>query len=375
MEPKTEFINDKLRELYYNPKDPGSYGGVERLLRRVKRFGINRQQVQKFLHKQFSYSIHKPYRRSIPRNKTYVSGIDIQWQADLADFKTLSRKNGGYRYLLCCIDVFSRSGWVVPVKTKSAPELVNAFKGILDKSYPRKPIRIQTDKGKEFCNKDVKSILSKKYNIEHFTTCSDKKAALCERFIRTLKTRIWTYLTAQKTSRYLDVLDNIVQAYNNSFHRSIGMAPNKVCKKYETKIWKRLYGESPNQMTSSINLKPNQKVRISRIKGEFEKGYVPNWSEEDFHVTNVIESMPHTVYKLEDETGEKLKGSWYRKELQPIDTNEYRIEKIIKKRRDKINGQVEFFVKWSGWPTKFNSWIKDSDVINPKSKYGNDSQK
>ena len=105
-------------------------------------------------------------------------------------------------------------------------------------------------------------------------------------------------------------------------------------------------------------------VRISRVKGEFEKGYMPNWSEEHFNVTG-INANPglKTVDKLADKSGEYLSGSWYKEELQPISHNEYRIEKILRKRKSTEGDGKEALVKWKGWPSKFNTWIPESDII------------
>ena len=153
---------DQLKELYYDPKDPGSYGGVEKLYRSAKAAGIkniSRDKVKKFLTNQQSYSLHKPARRNFTRNPTYAKGIDHQWQADLADMQGLKKENDGYNYLLTVIDIFSKKAWVIPIKNKSAKELFSAFKQLFAESHPRKPTRLQTDAGKEFLNKEVQRFL------------------------------------------------------------------------------------------------------------------------------------------------------------------------------------------------------------------------
>ncbi len=240
-----------LKEIYYKAEDAGSYGGVERLYQRVKNKGISRDSVREFLSRQHAYTLHKPARRHFTRNKTYVSGIDKQWQVDLADMQGLSRQNGGVKYLLACIDIFSKFAWVIPIKNKSAPIMAAAFIELFNKSAPRKPKKIQSDRGKEFFNKDVKRLFEVTHGIHHFASWSDQKAAVCERFIRTLKSRIWTYLTANKTERYIDVLQKIVTAYNHSTHRSIKMKPADVTPKHETQIWRRLYETDLKKMRKS----------------------------------------------------------------------------------------------------------------------------
>ena len=123
-----------------------------------------------------------------------VGSIDKQWQADLADMQCLSKNNDGYKYLLTVIDCFSKYAWAIPIKEKSAASLLKAFKHLFEKqAFPRKPNRLQTDKGKEFVNKQVQAYL-KEQAIRHFASESDQKAAMVERFNRTLKGRMWKYL-------------------------------------------------------------------------------------------------------------------------------------------------------------------------------------
>ena len=112
--------------------------------------GVSRKDVEEFLRGERTYTLHKPVRRNYPRIKTYVSGIDKQWQADLADVKSIAHFNGGITFLLTVIDVFSKFAWVVPVKSKSASVMLAAFKNLFESAHPRKPERIQTDKGKEY---------------------------------------------------------------------------------------------------------------------------------------------------------------------------------------------------------------------------------
>jgi len=354
-------MEDRLKEIYYDPQDPGSYGGVEKLYKSGKQArikGLTRAKVKRFLSDQQAYSLHKPIRKNFKRNPTYVKGIDAQWQADLADMQALSRNNGGMRYILTVIDVFSKKAWGIPVKSKSAKDMVEGFKQLFKEAAPRKPKKLQTDKGKEFLNKSIQDLL-KKEGIQHFVTNSDKKAAVVERFNRTIKSRIWTYFTAHQTRRYIDILPKLLASYNKTYHRSIGRAPNDVRKKDENEIWVRLYGDGGDKGAKS-EVRKGQMVRISDVKGIFEKGYLPNWSEEHFLVESDRDN-PRRVYKLTDKGGEEMKGSWYPEEIQPITKNKYLVEKVLRKRKNP-QGELELFVKWKGWPRKFNTWIPQADT-------------
>ena len=363
-DPKSELYK-QLDKIYYDPKDAGSYGGVDRLLRRARALGVrgvNVNNVSSYLTDQQAYSLHKPARKHFRRNKTITGSIDKQWQADLADMQALSRTNSGVKYILTVIDVFSKYAWAIPVKSKGSKDMVEAFKTLLNKSHPRTPQRLQTDAGKEFINKEVQALL-KTHKIHHFVSASDQKAAVVERFNRTLKTRIWTYFTAQQTNQYLDVLDKVVDAYNHSFHRTIGMRPVDVKKEMEQELFERMYGD-PTKLSKERyprKLKVGQKVRISKVKGQFDKGYIPNWSEEHFLINKADVHKKRRVYKLRDYENEDMTGTWYPEELQPIDKNRYLIEKILR-RRTAPSGQNEIFIKWKGWPVKFNSWIPESNI-------------
>ena len=146
---------DSLRKIYHDPKDPGSLGGVERLLQRARQLhvpGVTRKTVQEYLQSEQAYTLHKPARRRFTRNHTYVAGIDAQWQADLDDMQGIARPNGGMRYLLTVIDVFSKFTWAVPVHSKDATPITAAFGQVLTTANPRHLKRLQTDKGKEFLN-------------------------------------------------------------------------------------------------------------------------------------------------------------------------------------------------------------------------------
>ena len=109
--------NRLLEKLYYELDRPLALGGVDKLYRAARRYGVTRSQVLELLQLQPGYTLHKPARKHFRRNRVIVFGIDSQWQADLVD-------------LLTCIDVLSKFAWVVPLKTKTGKELVAAFKEI-----------------------------------------------------------------------------------------------------------------------------------------------------------------------------------------------------------------------------------------------------
>ena len=227
-----------LSKIYQDPKDPGFLSGVERLLQRAWQLhvpGVTRKTVHQYLKSEQAYTLHKPARRRFTRNHTYVAGIDVQWHADLADMQRIAKHNGGMKYLLTVNDVFFKFTWAVPVHSKEAQAITVAFRQVLTIANPRHPKRLQTDKSKEFFNSNFKTLM-KRHGIQHFASKSEQKAAVVERFNRTIKTRIWTYLSYRGTVRWVVIIQDLVDAYNNSRHRFIGMSPTDVQKKDENRL-------------------------------------------------------------------------------------------------------------------------------------------
>ena len=171
---------------------------------------------------QLADEIHKLIIRKVKKRKVYSSFRDNIWWEDLADMQSLSKYNKGIKYWLCAIDLFSKYAWVIPVKDKKGTSIVNAFQKIITKG--RKPNKIWVDQGSEFYNQSFKDFL-KINNIEMYSTYNEGKSVVAERFIRTLKNKIFKHMTAISKNVYFDVLDDIVNKYNNTVHRTTKMKP------------------------------------------------------------------------------------------------------------------------------------------------------
>ena len=344
----------RLKEVYFDPKRVGSYGGVD-ALRRVTH--APRKIVAQWLSEQDAYSLHKPARRRFKRRCVIVGGMNQQWQADLVDLTTLKDDNDGMTFLLTIIDVFSKRAKCIPMPSKSAASLVAALQIAFANDRPH---TLQTDRGMEFLNKSVQALLRKR-GVHHFSTHNaETKASVVERFNKTLKTRMWHYFTKVQTWLYIDVLPDLVRTYNDTRHRSIGMAPSQVNANNQEKVWQRLYGHDGKGVPK---LNVSDRVRVSKYKGTFEKGYETNWSEEVFAVHEVHPSEP-PVYRLRDDLGDMLDGTFYEQELQKVSVptdKVYRIESVLQRR--KIGSRTEALVKWFGHPSKFNSWIDAKALI------------
>jgi hypothetical protein len=301
--------------------------------------------------------LHKPIRRNFPRRATVVKGIHDLYQADLVEMKPHSRINKGYKYILTFIDCFTKVAHAIPLKNKNGLTIVEAMKKLIQ-SIGKRIKNLQTDDGKEFFNKDFSNLM-KKNKINHYSTYSEKKAAIVERFNRTLKTWMYKKFSERGTYVWYDILPNLIKDYNNKKHRTIGMKPIQVNKKNESTVLKRI--KTNNKPL--LDKKPAAKftigdtVRISKHKQIFTKGYLPNWTNEVFTVHRVQPTVPET-YILKDNKGEILQGGFYGHELLKSRTGSvYLVEKILKKRGNKL------LVRWLGFDKSEDMWIDKNDLL------------
>lgn len=357
-------MNTMLKTIYYDPRNPASLGTPRALAAAA---GIGTQAAKKFLRSQPTYTLHRDARKTrYPTRKYRVANIDSQWQCDLMDVQNIADYNKGYKYVLTVIDILSRYGWVRPLKSKRGQEVAKAFKSIFQEG--RIPDRIQSDQGKEFENRHVQSLFHD-HNIELFSVKSAYKAAIVERWNKTLKTKLWKYFTAYKTYKWTDKIQDIVYAYNHKKHRTINRTPANVNRNNAMVVWAHLYGNNRNPVNMRNDIKIGDIVRISKVKATFEKGYLPNWTEEIFTVYRINRDYYPPVYTLKDTGGKIIEGSFYREEIQPvlIPDNYFIIEKILKTKRK--NSQVWYFVKWLGYLNEANSWVRKDDIRNLKRRF------
>ena len=290
---------------------------------------------------------HTSIIKKFKKRKVYSSFRDSIWGVDLADIQLLSKFNKRFRFLLCVIDTYSKYGWVIPLKDKKEVSIVNAFQKILKESN-RKPNKIWVDKGGEFYKNSFKKWL-RDNNIEMYSTHNEGKSVIAERFIRTLKNKIYKYMTSISKNVYIDKLDDIVKKYNNTYHTSIKMKPVDVKDNTYIDFKKEVNDKNPF-------FKVGDHVRISKYKNIFAKGYIPNWSEEIFIIKKIKNTVPWT-YVINDLNSEEIIGAFYQNEFQKTDQKEFRIEKVLKKKGDKL------YVKWKDYDNSFNSWIDKKDIV------------
>ncbi|XP_062613001.1 uncharacterized protein LOC134274788 [Saccostrea cucullata] len=325
---KKKEVEDILKEIYYDPKR--GYGSIQTLYRQVKSLGhkISLNTIREWLKEQDTYTLHKPIHRKFRRQQTRVTDIDEQWQLDLADVSSLKKHDDGYTFLLCAIDVLSKYAWVVPLKQKTGKDMIRGLQEIF-RQDGRRPVRIQSDQGKEFTNREFLQAFK---SIHFFTTRNtDTKASIVERFQRTLKARMWRYFTRDKTRRHLEVLPDLVHHLKNP---------------------------SLKQEIRSASVKPNALLK---------KDIYRTGPRKIFTIAQGVPGRYPYVYRVQDYNKEEIEGTFYEKELQQIIKKDdvYEVEEILGYKKRRVGKKIiqEVKVRWKGYPPSFDSWIPQTDLI------------
>lgn len=264
---------------------------------------------------------------------------------DLADMTKYKDSNKNIKFLLICVDIFSRYAWVEPLKTKNADDVLEAIQKIHKKNMPHK---IWVDNGSEFYNTKMKEYLDKN-DITIYSTYGDSKSVVAERFIKTLREKIYKYLQANGTFKYIDKLDDIVDTYNHTTHSTLKMSPIEAREEQNYETILRMNEEK--ESTNNPKFKINDWVRIFVKKDVFQKKtQSENWSFETFQIEKIHQTSPFT-YTIKDRKGETIQGSFYEWELQPTLLKDLRFPIVLKSNKNKQ------FVKYLGFPISENEWI------------------
>ena len=360
-----EHLKQTLDRLYNDPSSPSAFAGVERLWEAAKEElgpNVKKKDIARYLEGHRTYSLMRPRRVRFPRAKTVAAGFMTDVQADLADLQSLAKHNKGHRYLLVAVDVLSKRIFVVPLKTKGSEDMLEAFKILISK-MPMAPHRIFSDNGKEFKNKLLNDYFKKEEIEKYESKSTSVKASIAERAIRTIKQRLYRYFSQKQTMVWVDIIEKIIDGINRSKSRVHGLRPIDVNFKNAQQIWKKIYGNllSAKQRKVKSKFKEGDFVRMSRDKGIFEKGYLPNYGDEILEIDKVKNRSRPVRYKLRDETGDKFLGTFYREELAPVrkdEETEYRV-RVIRER--KKGGEKELLVEYIGYPGQY--WIPASDLV------------
>ena len=359
---------DYLKAVYYDPSHPASFSGAEKLYRFLKKEGksdLNRDEIKQWLTKQDSHTLYRRAKRRFKRRKIITSGVDTQWAADLAYVDNLSEYNKNVKYLLFCVDVFSKYLWIETLRGKSGNDISKALQTIF--SQGRKPFSIHVDKGKEFYNRNVSKLL-KTEGIKLFSTENEHiKSSICERVIRTIKNKLYKLFHTRQSYEYIDVLQAIVKSYSTTPHRSLGYKlPSEITKENEEFVWlSKMRPETLNYPLSAFRYKIAQHVRLAYNRYKFSRDYQQKWTTELFKISARLIKQNISVYKLVDLMQDPVLGVFQEDEMQFVQSDEniyWNIDKLLKKRKRKV--RIEYLVSFQGYPSKFNSYVPESDIKN-----------
>ena len=300
--------------------------------------------------------VHHKITKPSTTRRVYSNYVGEIFSIDLVDMQEFNSINKGYKYILNGIDCYSRYAFSKPLKDKSAKTVSNALNEIMiENNYY--PTKIWCDQGSEFYNKEVDK-LRKKHNIQIYSTYGPQKAVMVERFNKTMKGMMYKIFTRNGNHVWYNILDEIINKYNNKIHSTLKNKPIDIFKK-KIEITNELDIANEDQIKKA-KFKVGDRVRIPLSRTVFDKkGYLKNWSDEIFIVCEIIKSNPIT-YKIKDDKNKIINGSFYDAELlkTKMKENVYMIEKLLKKR--KYKGKIQYLVKWLGYNE--TSWQNESDI-------------
>lgn len=296
-------MDDILRKFYYDPEL--GLISANKLHQKVKEHGITLKQTKDFIKKQETAQLYKP----AVKQKIYFPITSYEphqhIQLDILDLSNIATTNSYYKYLLVSIDIFTRKAFVVPMKYKNTDAVLEAVNAVVHFFNPK---IITSDNGSEYTNKELNKFL-KDHDIEHrFVDVNQHESlGVVDRYCRTLRGLINKYCTSHKTTRYIDVLDKLVQNYNNTFHSTIKCTPNEAADHVnEIKIIMAKKYMKAKEQEAAYNV--GDSVRHLEKLSIFQKQGLSKWSSNIF---TIVEKKPHS-YKLSD-------GKWYRYyQLQPV---------------------------------------------------------
>ena len=344
-------MENKIRNIYNDPKV--GLIGVNAFHDKLIEHGIDIKldELKQILSKEDSYTINRPARKRFNTRKVIAYEVYGQLQADLVFMNNKqgapAKYNDKTKYLLTIIDVLSKFVWVLPLKDKTGKSITENFESIIETVRPK---LLQVDKGTEFYNKTFQEMLDK-YGVKMFSTNSDKKAQIVERFNRTLKLRMGKLFDAQNSFRYVDKLQDLV---DNTVHSSINMKPVDAIKPDNHELLLDNYYEKDPEYNRQAKFELGDIVKIPIYLTTFTKEMTGKWTRELFKVSKINNTVPIT-YNITDLHNEPIEGTFYTQELQKIDKSvldePFKIEKVIKTVKDKS------LVKYLGYPDSFNKWI------------------
>jgi hypothetical protein len=359
IDPTNAMLNS-LSSAYTTPFHPTAYSGRVNLKRQYP-FLTNELIEAKLAHVD-SYALHRPAKRPKVFNPFYIYKRRQQVQFDLLDIHSLALNNDNVTFLLIGVDSFSRYLWCLGLTNKRGETVARALTLIFD-SMALKPTVILTDEGTEFLNTHVRRVLHEK-NIE-LTHPFSNKAAFVERANASVQRLIYESITDRQNPRYIDILPQLIQAYNTRVNRIIKMSPVEAdLPSNRDRVLKALslyMHEAERKASKAPKFHVGQIVRIQLKKNVFSRGYNQIFKREAHKIHEVITKFPRTMYKLSDYYGKEiLKGNFYESELQAFSSQLFKLV-LPPLKYQMRRGKRWALVNYMGY--KEPEWIRESDLV------------
>ena len=347
----------------YTSDKPESFGGAFRF-NNTK----DKDKVLKTLSKNDTFTKFKQYKKPRRYSPVFVREKRELFESDSVYMSSFPpEENDGYKFIFITIDTFTKKVWCYPLRNLTCAAAVSCMNDIFSKCG-QLPKRLHTDRGREFDCKQMKDFLQSK-GVHHYFSYSDRKCPYVERVNLTIQNLIKKITHSNMTNRWIDVLDQAQQIYHSRKHRAIGMSPdeaerdenqNKVLLMHQKKwfnVNKILEREKPS-------FKVGDTVRIFLIRSRFIRGYDQNFTSEYFNIHSVNTKLPSVRYILKDYEGELIKGSFFQNELIHYNPEgaKFPVEKIGKPKYNRKTKKTEQYVRFIGWPQKYNSWLPIEDL-------------
>ena len=359
---------------------PAGYSGPHKLYNYIKKYGsrndITKKDVEEFLKSQAGHTYHGVVPRTFVRRPIKIARVGLTLGTDIADMNQyIWSHNNGYRYILILIDCFSRKVSLTPLKNKTCSNVARVLENYLE-NCKHDYVYIFSDEGSEYLGTQAKRVYDR-FNIVRYSVKSRKfKCSIAERFIRTMKEKLYKYFSQNNTFKFIDVLDKFERRYNDTPHRGLCFkTPNTVhemtdlneVKKHEREqlIQKfRNYGsislrESKKSVSRESGLKVGTFVRLLLNDAEriFAKSH-ENFFTQEIFIIRKIDTRPPVSYWLKDFKGRNIDGVVYRRELSSVLLpKRYNIERVVKTVKNPRTGKKRFLVQWQGFPEDFNSYV------------------
>ncbi|NER45862.1 MAG: DDE-type integrase/transposase/recombinase [Symploca sp. SIO1A3] len=355
-------MNERIRREYVTPGNPTAFSAPGAVARRR---GVSYARAREALEHLPVYVSHREYKRPAAFNPYFVYRRRELVQADLIEIGELSRSNGGVKYLLLVIDVFTKKIWVYPLKAKNAASVEDALRTWLERDVGAAPKLFSTDHGLEFNNGRVRALLESRDVRQLFAdgTC---KAAVAERANKSLQILIYKYLSDRQTKRYIDHLPLLVRSYNSRRHRTLeGMTPNEAdLRRNEARVrgihearYARVKRKRPSFRAGQV-----VKVKIqAKAMSHYARAYNPQFSDEYYVIADVNTEMPVPMYRLKAmDDDENIKGHFYANELTAARGDVFKIERVLDERGE--GPDRELLIKWLFFGPRWNTWVRAADV-------------